>query len=245
MAKILSLNGIVTGQTVEAQHVSQSILAFTGLEAYDISVSGSFNVIGTSSFQIVSGSDFSGSYQGDGSRLTNISSSFITGSNVYGPFGSNSILSSSYAATSSISGFATISSASLVSDRTLSSDSATSASHAQTASYAHTASYVLGTVETASFITASNVWGPYGSNSIKSASFAVSASIAQTASFTVSSSYSLTSSYSSFRSFDFMLPLIKTASSPRRSISPSPALILSTNTSVLPVSAILVIRSPN
>ena len=196
MAKILSLNGIVTGQTVEAQHVSQSILAFTGLEAYDISVSGSFNVIGTSSFQIVSGSDFSGSYQGDGSRLTNISSSFITGSNVYGPFGSNSILSSSYAATSSISGFATISSASLVADRTLSSDSATSASHAQTASYAHTASYVLGTVETASFITASNVWGPYGSNSIKSASFAVSASIAQTASFTVSSSYSLTSSYS-------------------------------------------------
>ena len=196
MAKILSLNGIVTGQTVEAQHVSQSILAFTGLEAYDISVSGSFNVIGTSSFQIVSGSDFSGSYQGDGSRLTNISSSFITGSNVYGPFGSNSILSSSYAATSSLSGFATISSASLVADRTLSSDSATSASHAQTASYAHTASYVLGTVETASFITASNVWGPYGSNSIKSASFAVSASIAQTASFTVSSSYSLTSSYS-------------------------------------------------
>ena len=196
MAKILSLNGIVTGQTVEAEHVSQSILALTGLEAYDITISGSLNVIGTSSFQMVSGSDFSGSYQGDGSRLTGITSSFITGSNVYGPFGANSILSSSYAATSSISGFATIASSSLVADRTLASDSATSASHAQTASYAHTASYVLGTVETASFITASNVWGPYGSSSIESASFAISSSIAQTASFTVSSSYSLTSSYS-------------------------------------------------
>lgn len=196
MAKILSLNGIVTGQTVEAEHVSQSILALTGLEAYDLTISGSLNVIGTSSFQMVSGSDFSGSYQGDGSRLTGITSSFITGSNVYGPFGANSILSSSYAATSSISGFATIASSSLVADRTLASDSATSASHAQTASYAHTASYVLGTVETASFITASNVWGPYGSSSIESASFAISSSIAQTASFTISSSYSFTSSYS-------------------------------------------------
>lgn len=42
---------------------------------------------------------------------------------------------------------------------------------------------------TSSFVTASNVYGPYGSNSITSASFAVSSSRA------VSSSYALTASY--------------------------------------------------
>ncbi len=49
---------------------------------------------------------------------------------------------------------------------------ATSASQAQTA---NTASYALNAV-TASFVTASNVFGPFGSNSVISASYAVSAS---------------------------------------------------------------------
>ena len=44
---ILSKIGITTGQTVDAWHVTQSIDAFTGVEAYDISLSGSFNMTGS------------------------------------------------------------------------------------------------------------------------------------------------------------------------------------------------------
>lgn len=48
---------------------------------------------------------------------------------------------------------------------------------------------------TASFVTASNVWGPYGANSVISASIAVSSSFANTASFTLSSSLAATASF--------------------------------------------------
>ena len=47
MAKILSKVGITTGNTVEDYHVSQSIDAFTGIDAYDISLSGSFKLTGS------------------------------------------------------------------------------------------------------------------------------------------------------------------------------------------------------
>ena len=47
MAKILSKAGITTGNTVEDFHVTQSIDAFTGIDAYDISLSGSFNLTGS------------------------------------------------------------------------------------------------------------------------------------------------------------------------------------------------------
>lgn len=47
MAKTLTQVGIETGNTVEAYHVTQSIDAFTGVDAYDISLSGSFNVTGS------------------------------------------------------------------------------------------------------------------------------------------------------------------------------------------------------
>ena len=49
MARILSNTGIVSGQTVEAQQVSQSIDAFSAVNQkdYDISVSGSFKVTGS------------------------------------------------------------------------------------------------------------------------------------------------------------------------------------------------------
>ena len=50
MARILSNTGIVTGQTVEALQVSQSIDAFTGAKSYDITVSGSFTVTGSAIF---------------------------------------------------------------------------------------------------------------------------------------------------------------------------------------------------
>jgi hypothetical protein len=46
MAKILSNVNIESGETVRARHVTQSIDAFTGVKAYDISLSGSFNMTG-------------------------------------------------------------------------------------------------------------------------------------------------------------------------------------------------------
>ena len=203
MAKILSLTGIVTGLPVEAHHVSQSIKALTGADAYDISISGSLGVVGTTTLQVVSGSDFSGSFQGDGTRLTGITSSFITGSGVSGPHGANSVLSSSYAVTSSFSEFATVASSSLVSNFTLTATSATSASYAVSSSHAQTASFVLGSVETASFVTGSNVYGPHGSNSILSASFAISSSIATSAASATSASFAVSSSHAEFADVSF------------------------------------------
>jgi hypothetical protein len=47
MAKTLSKTGITTGNTVQPGHVTQSVDAFTGIEAYDISLSGSFNMTGS------------------------------------------------------------------------------------------------------------------------------------------------------------------------------------------------------
>ena len=47
MALILDKIGIVTGNTVEAYHVTQSIDAFTGTAAYDITLSGSLQVTGS------------------------------------------------------------------------------------------------------------------------------------------------------------------------------------------------------
>jgi len=44
MAKSLSKTGITTGNTVKAFHVTQSIDAFTGIDAYDIVISGSLNI---------------------------------------------------------------------------------------------------------------------------------------------------------------------------------------------------------
>jgi len=45
MANTLSKAGITTGGTVETWHVTQSIDAFTGTTAYDITISGSLKVI--------------------------------------------------------------------------------------------------------------------------------------------------------------------------------------------------------
>ena len=47
MAKVLSKTGIITGEQVDAWHVTQSIDAFTKVEAYDITVSGSFTLTGS------------------------------------------------------------------------------------------------------------------------------------------------------------------------------------------------------
>ena len=47
MANQLSKTGIADTQTLYAAHVTQSIDAFTGVEAYDISISGSLNTTGS------------------------------------------------------------------------------------------------------------------------------------------------------------------------------------------------------
>jgi hypothetical protein len=47
MANTFSKTGITTGNTVEAWHVTQSIDAFSGISAYDVSLSGSFNMTGS------------------------------------------------------------------------------------------------------------------------------------------------------------------------------------------------------
>ena len=60
MALVLSKTGITTSNTVEAWHVSQSVDAFTGIAAYDISISGSLRITGS----VVSTQGMSGSFTG-------------------------------------------------------------------------------------------------------------------------------------------------------------------------------------
>ena len=48
MAKVLNYESeIITGGTIEPQHIKQSVDAFTGADAYDISISGSLEVTGS------------------------------------------------------------------------------------------------------------------------------------------------------------------------------------------------------
>ena len=76
MAKTLSNSGITSLGTVRPGHVSQSVDALTGAEAYDITISGSLTVTGSLNFNGgVTGSSFTGSFVGDGSGLTNLVSS--------------------------------------------------------------------------------------------------------------------------------------------------------------------------
>ena len=88
MANILSKSGITTGNTVETWHVTQSIDAFTGLKAYDITLSGSFNVVGPT---IIEGSlNVTGSISTTPGQINNLSASYSLTS-----------ISSSYALSSS------------------------------------------------------------------------------------------------------------------------------------------------
>jgi len=63
MAKTLSKTGITTSSTIESWHVSQSVDALTGTDAYDVTISGSLSLPGSTA---------SGSFIGDGSGLTGI-----------------------------------------------------------------------------------------------------------------------------------------------------------------------------
>ena len=55
MANILDKSTIVSLGIVRPGHVSQSVDAFTGVEAYDITISGSLTVTGSNEFEIGNG----------------------------------------------------------------------------------------------------------------------------------------------------------------------------------------------
>lgn len=75
MALVLTKTGISTGNTVEAYHVTQSIDAFTGTDAYDIVLSGSFTLTG--SFNWNGSSTPSSLYPGYIYQETNVTSAEI------------------------------------------------------------------------------------------------------------------------------------------------------------------------
>jgi hypothetical protein len=86
MAKILSKTGISSGSIVQAWHVTQSIDAFTGIEAYDITLSGSLIVTGSVSLNTNINRDFFGT-----------ASNAITSSYASTSFSSSYALTTSYA----------------------------------------------------------------------------------------------------------------------------------------------------
>ena len=187
MAKNLSNNGIVLNQVIYPQHVSQSVDAFTGADDYDITISGSFTVTGSTAIKGNVNVDGSTTMYGNvvAPNLTSTAQTnvvtfnpingqlYYTASSAISPATASNAVSASYSLTASYA------------ERSLSASYAVSASYALTASYvanAQTASYVT-LAQTASFVTASGVFGPYGSNSVISSSYAVSASYASTASY--------------------------------------------------------------
>ena len=78
MAKQLSLSGIQSGDVIEAEHVTQSINAFTGAEAYDITVSGSLTMQGPLTGTPETLNSFSASYAQTASHALNALSSSYT-----------------------------------------------------------------------------------------------------------------------------------------------------------------------
>ena len=214
MAKVLSNAGIITGKPVEAAHVSQSVNALTAAEAYDINISGSLTV-NNILYPItdgVSGSVLTTNGAGVATfqQLNAVTASYVSSSGVDGPFGMDSIQSASYAATASLAHFATEASTSIF------AINANTAINADTASIAYTASYITASgvygpygsssVEsasiavTASYISSSNVFGPFGLDSILSASFAITAAYAENAGGATidTSSFVITSSITGF-----------------------------------------------
>ena len=62
---ILSKTGITTGATIQVGHVTQSIDAFTGITQYDIVLSGSLTITGSTKITgSITGSSFTGSFTG-------------------------------------------------------------------------------------------------------------------------------------------------------------------------------------
>lgn len=71
MALTLSKTGITTGQTIQPFHVTQSVDAFTGTSAYNITISGSLTLTGS----VSSFNGFTGNLTGTSSWATNAGTS--------------------------------------------------------------------------------------------------------------------------------------------------------------------------
>ena len=157
MAKSLQKGDIVSNNTIRPWHVTQSVDAFTGIDDYDIKISGSLTLTG--SLQITGSANIKGS----------VSASSFTGS-----------------FTGSLKGTATTASY-VVTAQTASyvvtAQTASYIQNAQTASYiqnAQTASYVV-TAQTASYVVSSSY--ALSSSYAVSSSYVVSSSHAITSSF--------------------------------------------------------------
>ena len=99
MAKQLSKSGISTNDAILAWHVTQSVDAFTGTEAYDVTVSGSLTITGSTS------GTFTGSFTGSFDGLIPSASYAATATSasyaLTASFLEGGVTSASYAATSS------------------------------------------------------------------------------------------------------------------------------------------------
>jgi len=229
----LQVDGLTSGQVVigggsgsnlstTAINGTGNILATTGATGVAISgaFSGSFTGAITTSLSnasqpyYVAYNTASGtlSYAGTGS-FTAATASYVTSSNVYGPYGSNSILSASYASGSTSASYAsTATSASYASNATSASYAlnatsasyalnATSASYALSASYATSASYAISTsVAISSSYALSASYAPTAGSTIAAltqgtgiTAFTYSGSVAQTVA--VSGASSLSTNY--------------------------------------------------
>jgi hypothetical protein len=103
MAKILSPIGVLTGQFVKAGHISQSIDAFTGTEAYDITLSGSFTLVnGTQGVNKVAISDANGKIDFVDASTLFTGSVSPSGSNAF-PYTGSALITGSLGITGSLS----------------------------------------------------------------------------------------------------------------------------------------------
>ena len=209
MAKNLSNNGIVLNQTIYPQHVSQSVDAFTGADAYDITVSGSFTVTGSTAIKGDVNVDGPITMYGNvvAPNLTSTAQSnvvtfnpingqlYYTASNAISPATASNAVSASYSATASYAEYA------------VSASYATTASwaiNAITASYvttAQTASYVLNAVSASYASTASYVANAQTASYVENAQTASYVTTAQTASYVTlaqTASYVTTSQTASY-----------------------------------------------
>ena len=151
MAKTLSLTGIQSGDAIEAKHVSQSIKALTGAEAYDITISGSLTL--------------QGPIEGTAGTINNLTSSYaITasyalngGSGGGGGAGTlQQVMESGSITTLTITASAGISSSGAIISPSFTGSLSGSALEAISASFAQTASYVLNAVSSSYALTASH-----------------------------------------------------------------------------------------
>ena len=146
-----------------ALNISNGGIIESGSTIIESTITGSTivdSVISSSTLvEVVGSGSFSGSFVGDGSQLTNITAStaetasYITSSNVDGPHGFDSILSSSYALTASyaLNGSGNSLTSSYALTASYLEGFVESASYATTASHALTASYLDGFIESASY----------------------------------------------------------------------------------------------